>query len=780
MMIIKKISSYLLIVLMVLNSSSVGANPWIRSGHKFSKCKIGRKGKDLYQSFLNKDYIKSCPSSFKEQGEKHSVDTSTFYGNLSTFMDKYIKGNSDISAEQTVKMLDKALRYELLTMNEEAICENGYGTVKALSLPLCVKNLKIDKLSKAGGSHHLRNSDLIGKCTKPATKLDKNSKAVKNIIGFEKLSRAKKKKLEEEFSLIFSNIRDAQKLLRHGGDGGKLKYIFQGNSAEYIREKLRKGSARDFKIFDRALKAIDKLKKMDPNFMIGADLSRMRFPVLNVAVAHMASVKDREAKLDEDYLEYKEENYYTHDIRPGKRTFKHAYQNPRPLGKLGGSGMAGVGVFRNNPPAGTSGLIYQGAVNDNRQRNLKYIKDELMSSVEILGENGVHIRSMQKRTESSKQLEKMCRDCQHRSECREKMYLAKRGRYDQLCPPEPMPRTRNTKCVDDARDQLKSCGFDKVKDIRVAPQGPNTSKGHLAGPRPNFGAKQDNLDPFKSSDKDVFTTMRENFNPEVFFSDLRKASKSNMIAGMNEVCDQKNVPFESLFYNFGLIGRVARRNPSLAPTLGCFMEKIREEKAKRKAWRERWGAISSMGCMAVGLGSGVAIGLMSEGLATGYATAAASAIDLTCEAFFGLQDYNSLVQANADQRDQKMCESLPSFMRTVNNRGCSVSSAVLRRYEKESANSWKGINRTLSVLGTGLGAFGLVGALKHLKHARKAKVAQQLTEAADDAYMAAKGAGQSEDAATEAARLAVERHVANLDEFEGYPDWFVANLLKCK
>ena len=775
MMIVKKISSYLLIVLMVLNSGPVEANPWIRSGHKFSKCKIGRKGKDLYQSFLNKDYIKSCPSSFKEQGEKHFVDTSTFYGNLSTFMDKYIKGNSDISAKQTVEMLDKALRYELLTMNEEAICENGYGKVKEHSLPLCMKNLKIDKLSQTGGSHYLKTSDLIGRCTKPATKLDKNSKAVKNIIGFEKLSRAKKKKLEEEFSLIFSHIRDAQNLLRHGGDGGKLKYIFQGNSAEYIRRKLRKGSARDFNTFDRALKAIDKLKKMDPNFMIGADLSRMRFPVLNVAVAHMASVKDRDAKLDEDYLEYKEKNYYSSDLREGKRTFKHAYQNPRPIGDLRGSGLAGVGMLRNNPPAGTSGLIYQGAVNDNRQRNLKYIKDELMSSVEILGENGVHIRSKQKRTESSKQLEKMCRDCQHKMKCRKEMYHANQGLYP-LC-----PRTRgNTECQNGFEHKLKSCGFDRVKDIRVAPKGPNTSEGRLAGPRPNFGAKQDNLDPFKSSDKDIFTTMRENFNPKVFFSDLRKASKSNMIAGMNEVCDQKNVPFESLFSNFGLIGRMARRNPSLAPTLGCFMDKIKEEKDKRKAWRERWGAISSMGCMAVGLGSGVAISLMSEGMATGYATAAASAIDLTCEAFFGLQDYSSLVQANADQKDQKMCESLPSFMRAVNNRGCSVTSAVLRRYEKESANSWKGINRTLSVLGTGLGTFGLVGALKHLKDARKVAVAKQLSSAADDAYMAARRAGKSEDAATEAARLAVETRVANLNEFEGYPDWFVSNLLKCK
>ena len=40
-------------------------------------------------------------------------------GNLNSFMDSFVKSNANINGSQTYDIIDKALRYELLTMNEK-------------------------------------------------------------------------------------------------------------------------------------------------------------------------------------------------------------------------------------------------------------------------------------------------------------------------------------------------------------------------------------------------------------------------------------------------------------------------------------------------------------------------------------------------------------------------------------------------------------------------------------------------------------------------------------
>ena len=139
-----------------------------------------------------------------------------------------------------------------------------------------------------------------------------------DLENFRNLKPNKKKEIEEELGHIFNYIRDAQALSESIGD------IMQGGSIDYIREQLKSNNSK-LKIFNKAMWAVNRLKELDPSFLVGADLSKFQIPVLDVAVAHIEAENNR--SLDESYLKVEGKRFFSNDDE--KASIRHAYQNPR-------------------------------------------------------------------------------------------------------------------------------------------------------------------------------------------------------------------------------------------------------------------------------------------------------------------------------------------------------------------------------------------------------------------------------------------------------------------
>ena len=97
MNLIRRLTTYITIIILTLNSSILIANtlPKLSAAPNetndnydadyYDQCKIGKEAKNLKQSFFSLPFMKDCSANFRELTENSRVNTSRFYGELEQF-----------------------------------------------------------------------------------------------------------------------------------------------------------------------------------------------------------------------------------------------------------------------------------------------------------------------------------------------------------------------------------------------------------------------------------------------------------------------------------------------------------------------------------------------------------------------------------------------------------------------------------------------------------------------------------------------------------------------